>query len=296
MDKIQRDQNQRSLLEYGTFAFPLAVFDDKLTQYRNGMIDWHWHEEIEFIYIRRNSVLCFAGELSMELEAGNGMFIGPNVLHSFKSDKGGELSSLVFAPTFMASTASQVYTNCIAPLLNGGVYSYVFLSGEQKHRPVLEQLRLFIDENDRTGRMRPLDLAISTLQLWRCFLECLENDQIDLPHRSFSRAQQRTQDMLQFIRGHYTDTLTLADIASAAQVSCSEARRCFERILQTSPIRYLNEYRLSKAVDLLRKTDLSITDIAGRTGFSSVSYFDRLFHRQYDISPYQMRRLQDPSK
>lgn len=48
---------------------------------------------------------------------------------------------------------------------------------------------------------------------------------------------------------------------------------------------YLLEYRLTKAAALLEASGLSITEIAGRTGFCDVSYFIKMFRQKTGITP-----------
>ena len=53
---------------------------------------------------------------------------------------------------------------------------------------------------------------------------------------------------------------------------------------------YLCHYRLEKAMDLLRSTDKSITEVALSAGFASHSYFAEVFHRAMGVTPSRYRR------
>mgnify|MGYP000317367284 CR=1 FL=1 len=52
---------------------------------------------------------------------------------------------------------------------------------------------------------------------------------------------------------------------------------------------YLNDHRLNLAAELLRITDATVLDIAGRVGFDNLSYFNRLFKRRYGMTPREYR-------
>ena len=54
---------------------------------------------------------------------------------------------------------------------------------------------------------------------------------------------------------------------------------------------YLNDYRLARAAEMLRATDLSLLEIAARSGFENFSYFNRMFKRKYGISPGKYRDI-----
>lgn len=53
---------------------------------------------------------------------------------------------------------------------------------------------------------------------------------------------------------------------------------------------YLNDYRLSMAARLLAASGLSVLEIATRTGFDNLSYFNRLFKRKYRQTPGEYRK------
>jgi AraC-like DNA-binding protein len=65
---------------------------------------------------------------------------------------------------------------------------------------------------------------------------------------------------------------------------------CFRQELGMTPIDYLNRYRVLQAQRLLRETNQSITTIALEVGFSSSSYFSRMFRRLTGRSPDEYRR------
>lgn len=89
--------------------------------------------------------------------------------------------------------------------------------------------------------------------------------------------------MLQFIYSDYAEKLTLKDIATSANISEREALRTFKKTLVKAPFGYLNEYRLSKAKDLLESTDLPITEIAFDTRFSDSAYFEKVFKKIFRL-------------
>jgi AraC-like DNA-binding protein len=60
--------------------------------------------------------------------------------------------------------------------------------------------------------------------------------------------------------------------------------------LKTTPIKYIQRYRINLAKSLLKNTHKSITEIATDVGFSESGYFSRIFHRETGLSPDQFRR------
>lgn len=88
---------------------------------------------------------------------------------------------------------------------------------------------------------------------------------------------------------------TVTEIASTAVVSRSVLDQRFREVLGRSPIKYLTEWRMHLAGDLLRTTDLSIAAVSRRIGYESEEAFSRAFRRSHGSSPGAWRISQQPS-
>lgn len=95
----------------------------------------------------------------------------------------------------------------------------------------------------------------------------------------------RMKEMLNWIHLHYAEKITLNDIARAGQLSSSECCRYFKRILKTTPISYLINYRIQKSLILLLEPESNVTEVAFKVGFNSTSYFISKFRNSMDTTP-----------
>jgi AraC-like DNA-binding protein len=82
---------------------------------------------------------------------------------------------------------------------------------------------------------------------------------------------------------------TVADLAAAANVSRSSLDERFRQLLGRSPIRYLTDWRLHVAKELLATTDLSVFAVARRVGYDAEEAFSRAFKRAYGMAPAHWR-------
>jgi AraC-like DNA-binding protein len=82
---------------------------------------------------------------------------------------------------------------------------------------------------------------------------------------------------------------TVADLAAAANVSRSSLDERFRQVLGRSPIRYLTDWRLHLAKELLATTDLGVVAIARRVGYESEEAFSRAFKRAHGAAPAHWR-------
>lgn len=90
---------------------------------------------------------------------------------------------------------------------------------------------------------------------------------------------------MQIMENNIEDPLTPDEIAQVVKISTRQLERLFSKYVGSSPKRYYLHLRLEKARDLLRQTELSVTDICVACGFKSLSHFSKSYRGAYGISP-----------
>ncbi len=105
-----------------------------------------------------------------------------------------------------------------------------------------------------------------------------------------SEAQRLVRQAMAYIQEHYAEPLSRQAIAAHVGLSDDYLTSCFHKELGLTPVAYLNRYRVEQARQLLGNTHKSITEIALDVGFSSSSYFSRIFRRETGMSPEAYRR------
>lgn len=106
----------------------------------------------------------------------------------------------------------------------------------------------------------------------------------------YSNGDIRTQKIRTYIRNNYMHRLTLTKLSDELYISEGYLSRFFKKELGNGFLKYLNSVRLYHTVNDLINTDLGITDIAMKNGFNSISGFNQLFKKEYDISPKEYRK------
>lgn len=104
-----------------------------------------------------------------------------------------------------------------------------------------------------------------------------------------SHSNEAAQRILSFITDHYSEKITLSDIASFASFAESECCRIFKRYTDETIFNYLRDYRLEQSTRLLLSTDQSVSDIAYNCGFQSTSYYIKAFRTQFHMTPRRYR-------
>jgi len=91
---------------------------------------------------------------------------------------------------------------------------------------------------------------------------------------------------IKYINEKYTsEDLSISFLAELCGITTTHFARVFKAIYGTTPVKYINNLRIEKAVALLTHTSLSITEISEQTGFSDTSYFSKAFKKIHGVSP-----------
>lgn len=88
---------------------------------------------------------------------------------------------------------------------------------------------------------------------------------------------------------YYDTPITIEQLSQEVALSPYYLIRLFRRVYKQTPHQYLMQRRIARAKDLLRTTDLAITEICAAVGFESLGSFSTLFHNVAGISPTAYR-------
>ena len=95
---------------------------------------------------------------------------------------------------------------------------------------------------------------------------------------------------IHFIREHYSEPITLEDVAQSVHMSQYHFSRLFKRECGYSPHEYIILVRLNRAKHLLKTTDLSVKSIAQSVGYQNVTTFSNAFSNRVGLAPSVFRR------
>lgn len=283
------DYTLKESVFHGTSQFPLAIYDDNIGLEE---VAWHWHEEFEAGWITEGAVLIGSGSRKYLLKQGDGFFINSGMLHAVKNGSPNcpaALRSIVFHRCIVGGVPGSVYdTDYVLPILSNHEFpEYIFRQDSPRDTAMLALISsawqsVFSEEADYALSARN---ALSHL-FARLIPLCA--DKRTPPSADLVR-ERRAQTMLAFLHNHFSENITLREVAGQASVSASEALRCFQQVVGLSPMQYLKKYRLSKAAQFLREGVQSVSDICSLCGFEDHSYFTKSFRKLFGCSPSEYR-------
>ena len=160
-----------------------------------------------------------------------------------------------------------------------------FPAGEDTAIPsLLKRLFALMQNSEEGGKLQCLGLLYQLMGLLCLNKRYTVSDKSDL---SSHRNLYLLKNVLNYIDAHYTEKITLNELARTAGMSPKYFCHFFSEMTGRTPIDYVNYYRIERACCLLAGTDSQITDIAMLCGFNDVSYFTRAFKKYKGKSPGQ---------
>lgn len=288
--KTTVDSRGRELVQHGTVAFPIACYHDDLGR---GEVPWHWHEEFEAVVISEGCCTVAAGKEKYIIRAGEGFFVNSGILHGCwdRENSACRFHSLVFHPRLVGGSLDSVfYQNYVQPLSENQALESIHL------RPELPWQKQVLDNIETAWQAGVRESFGYEFAVRSALSEAVLLLQANVPRaRNHSSAKalrdgERIKRMLQYIHTHCAEELDMAGIAASAAVSESECLRCFRTTIGTTPIRYVRQYRIQQAAQLLCTTEERIGDISVSCGFQDISYFTKTFRELKGCAPAEYRK------
>lgn len=300
MKKIEIEvlKDNSEVVPYDIKGIPLYTRIQNLSEYLNMRSLPHWHDEIEMMYMLEGRLDYHVNGKTIPLDTHCCAITNCGQMHFSSSYKFQDCTffCLIFHPRLLTGNAA-VYNRFIQPVLKDPDFQYLYFDPQHPFHSKISELVDTIRSHKQRGEWGYEMHVISALQgFWIEFVR-----QNDLARSGLLPADNPElkvqQDMLLFIHQHYMEKITLNDIANAGNVCRSKCCAIFRQYLDTSPMNFLNQYRLEVSCQMLAKEKTNITDIAVQCGFVHNSYYAQVFRKTYGCSPKIYReKMYDPER
>lgn len=255
----------------------------------------HYHDYIEILYCLEGSMRVFIDGNSLLFEKGDMVVINAGEVH-------------------MIYVLSSVYRYRVVRFMPDILYTSSYPLFETKYmlafsHPDMNRRHLFpnsvIAETEIPWLISDIlsefkeqkygyEFAGRT-NICRIFLWIIRNSdrfaaEATLGYTIGNELMQKLRRVTEYVGIHYAEYITISEMAKMCNISYSYFSKIFKVFMNKPFSEYLNYVRVSAAEKLLIDTDLSMTEIAIRTGFSTSSYFIQQFRQQKNVSPKQFRK------
>lgn len=286
-----KNDNKEQLLEDIRYEFPLISIFVELDKYREKIVPWHWHNEVELFYVESGEVLYYTTQGKIAFPKGTAGFINTNVLHKTRANGGDEATNQrihIFNNVLIGGRqGSDIYRKYITPLSSSSVNVVKLSPKLEGEKEIIEKIKksfnIDIDE-----KFYEIKLKNTLSEIWCDLLE-LKEEEININNIRDKNAE-RIKGIMVYIHEHYSEKISVSDISEKFFISNRNCYRLFRENLNTSPQEYIRNYRIQKACELLATSRISIAEIGYKCGLGSSSYFGKIFKEFMNCTPMEYRR------
>jgi AraC family L-rhamnose operon transcriptional activator RhaR/AraC family L-rhamnose operon regulatory protein RhaS len=251
--------------------------------YTNYSIELHSHDFYEVNIIINGTGIHQIEKNFISVKKGDVFIISPMSKHAYHNTENLDVYHILFKKSFIKASFSKASKTPgflqfmeIEPFLreHNTNLNFLHLSPTQlieleSDLKILEEVSVFNQECWSSLRKHTAWKILYYFSY--LFHEQLSNSTSLLLHKH----SKLIVDTLTYIHEHFAEKLTIDFLAKRVFLSRSTFLRSFQAICNCSPIIYINDYRIKKAIDLLETTTLSKSDIAFSCGFSDASHMQK---------------------
>ncbi len=245
----------------------------------------HYHHSWEIGICLGGSGIFYIGSRVYRYSAGDVSIIAPEVVHIAQSDSE-NLSAWKFLDLDFAGMLRHMPPDC-AELAK---CTYTGVLTRDEHPLIAPLVLLLLDE---LRNLRPHSQALIRLKVAELALHL---HRLQDHHGIFMVLPDSLDEIspaVLHIVNHYQENITLAELAAMCSKSVTSFRRFFSQTMRTTPFEFLYHMRIKAAINLLKTTNMPVSDVASQVGYQSLSSFNRHFRRIAGTSPLGYRKQSD---
>jgi AraC family transcriptional activator of pobA len=290
---MEENQNLKENTELMDKYFPLNIF--LITNREHDVLNLHWHDNIEIIYIIKGNAIFNIGGQEIESNIGDILFVNSGQLHSgfTNSISKVQYSAIVFSKSMMASnTLDPCHMKYIIPFLEGQFLCPVRIKKEDLNYTLLKsRITTIIHEFDK--KKSGYELVIKTM-LYLLTIDIFRNyyplNLIQTGNQLLDKNIEKVKTIISYVEAHYKEKITIEKAAHITNYSPFHFCKVFKRNTGKTFIEFLNFYRINEAEKLLKTTQIPITEIAEMVGFCNINYFDHVYKQYRNYLPSHNRK------
>ncbi len=245
---------------------------------------WHYHPEYELTLITKGKGKRLVGDSNESFDACDLVLLGPGLPHTWSSDaeKKKMVSAVViqFSEELIQNFLHLPGFEKISKLLLASSRGLFF----PRPNEIASQVELLVT----TSGVEKVTLLLNTLnQLTSIKANKLSSEYFNAVKGE--ETENRINKVCQHIQKHSSAVMDLQRIAGLIHLSPSAFCKFFKRATGKTFSDFVNDIRVGNACKLLTETDMAVSAIAFKTGFESLTYFNRVFLRKKGVTPKSFR-------
>ncbi len=248
---------------------------------------WHYHPEIELVYVNEGSGKRLVGSHASYYRNGNLILIGSNLPHcgftgTLESHQQETLVQML--PDFLGSHFFELpELKNVKQLLEKAKYGIVF-HGDSK-RKIGKKI-------ESLSHCSHLERLIGLLEVFHMMEQTKEYSVLNAEGfilETKLEDHKRINYIFNFVQKEFKRHISLDEMAAEVNMTKPAFCRYFKKITGKTFVNFVNSYRLTHAAKILHEKQLSILDVSLESGFSNFSHFNKKFKSFTGRTPTQYR-------
>lgn len=250
----------------------------------------HTHEFIEIVYILSGRMTHLINGQSYEVRRGDVLFMNYGCTHEFFSEEEATYVNILFSPEVMSqeivtptNAFSVLALTAFNDMRSDSNYGRISFFGDDRKEIENIVLAMLKESGEKqTSWEMVLENHLNTL-----IVKMLRKNEMGVEQSEF---YDTWQELSEYIDDNLDSKLTLNELAQKCFYNPSYFSRIFKEKFKISFVEYITQKRLDHAIDLLKNTDVPVSEIGRRVGFSDNKSFYHAVSRYYNCTPSQYRK------
>ncbi|MBK9563704.1 MAG: helix-turn-helix domain-containing protein [Saprospiraceae bacterium] len=249
---------------------------------------WHFHPELEIVYIKKGSGKRHVGNHISYYNGGDLIMLGPNLPHYGFTDR-------------LAGDTSEIVVQMREDFLGKDFFK---LQEMQNIDILFERskagLSFYGNTKDEVGSrlnsmfyMDHFDTLMEYLHILHILADSKEYNVLNATGVALivqGQDTDRIDTIYKYVRKNFTESIQLGDIAALANMTVPSFCRYFKRITGKTFTEFVNEFRIVHACKLLSEERHTVSEVCFESGFNNFSHFNRQFKEKTGKSPNAYRK------
>lgn len=249
---------------------------------------WHYHPEFELTYILKGNGYRVVGNAHEHFSEGDLVLLGSNLPHTWcgRLDDGAPSEALViqFSKEFIEPFLKLNESQSIQKLLDLSQRGLCF-----------DNCQLIVNQINNLSNTSGIDSILSLISILNQLSKGLSRPLTTENYHGIITKQfeSRVNKVCTHLQQHFHEAITLKQVADLVFMSESNFCKFFKKATGTTFSDYVNNLRINEACHLLLYSDDTICHIANACGFTSLSYFNRVFLKKKKHTPSEFRKREE---
>ena len=283
---MDRNEDYSENVNYTSREIPILTSDEHLSELATFRELMHWHPDYEFLLVKEGILDFYVNGEILHIKPGQGLFVNSERMHYGYSEEKKEVlfDLVIISPEMIRNPFNTEILDALSSSENS---DYLLFHSNMMIWPMLKRIML-IDNKHETDYQ--LEIQSETCLLVKELSSLCSGSSLHVSDDLLT-----VRKMISFIHEHFSEKISVADIALSALVNRNQCFRLFQNTMHISPQQYLEQYRISQSIEMMYVKE-NMSEIAQSCGFCSQSYYTKIFKEYYRMTPMQFKKKMEVSE